>query len=116
MKGKIAFEEHFAVEETLEETRAFAGDSGIFDDFARQILDLDDERLGIMDATGIELAILSLNAPGVQQILDAAEALDVAQKANETMAAAVGRHLATPRWPRCRCTARPQPPTSSAAR
>ena len=94
MKGKIAFEEHFAVEETLEETRAFAGDSGIFDDFARQILDLDDERLGIMDATGIELAILSLNAPGVQQILDAAEALDVAQKANETMAAAVGRHPA----------------------
>jgi 2,3-dihydroxybenzoate decarboxylase len=89
MQGKIAFEEHFAIEETLEQTRAFAGDSGQYDDFTRQILDLDAERLAHMDATGIELALLSLNAPGVQRILDAAEALDVAQKANDRMAAAV---------------------------
>lgn len=92
MQGKIAFEEHFAIEETLEQTRAFAGDSGQFDDFTRQILDLGEERLGHMDATGIELAILSLNAPGVQRILDAGEARDVAQKANERMAAAVRQH------------------------
>lgn len=89
MQGKIAFEEHFAIEETLEQTRAFAGDSGQYDDFTRQILDLDAERLAHMDATGIELALLSLNAPGVQRILDPAEALDVAQKANDRMAAAV---------------------------
>jgi 2,3-dihydroxybenzoate decarboxylase len=89
MQGKIAFEEHFAIEETLEETRAFAGDSGQFDNFRRRILDLGDERLGHMDATGIELAVLSLNAPGVQGIVDAAEAMDVAQKANDRMAAAV---------------------------
>jgi 2,3-dihydroxybenzoate decarboxylase len=91
MQDKIAFEEHFAIEETLEQTRAFAGDSGQYDDFTRQILDLDDERLAHMDATGIELALLSLNAPGVQRILDPAEALDVAQKANDRMAAAVAR-------------------------
>jgi 2,3-dihydroxybenzoate decarboxylase len=89
MQGKIAFEEHFAVEETLEQTRAFAGDSGQFDQFTRQILDLGDERLGHMDATGIALAILSLNAPGVQRITDPGEAMAVAQKANERMAAAV---------------------------
>jgi 2,3-dihydroxybenzoate decarboxylase len=89
MHGKIAFEEHFAIEETLEQTRAFAGDSGQYDNFTRQILDLDQERLAHMDATGIELALLSLNAPGVQRILDPAEALDVAQKANDRMAAAV---------------------------
>jgi predicted TIM-barrel fold metal-dependent hydrolase len=92
MQGKIAFEEHFALAETLEQTRAFAGDSAYLDVFNRQILDLEDERLGLMDATGIELAILSLNAPGVQRILDPAEALDVSQKANETMAAAIARH------------------------
>jgi 2,3-dihydroxybenzoate decarboxylase len=86
MQGKIAFEEHFAVEETLEQTRAFAGDSGRFGDFGRRILDLGEERLAGMDATGIELAILSLNAPGVQRIVDPAEALDVAQKANARMA------------------------------
>ncbi|MGW8369258.1 MAG: amidohydrolase family protein [Gammaproteobacteria bacterium] len=89
MTGKIAFEEHFAIEETLEQTRPFAGDSDHFDDFQRQILDLGEERLSIMDATGIELAILSLHAPGVQRILDRAEALDVAQKANGRMAEAV---------------------------
>jgi len=89
MQGKIAFEEHFAVEETLEQTRAFAGESARVDDFTRQILDLGDERLGNMDATGIEIAVLSLNAPGVQRITDPAQALDVAQKANETMANAV---------------------------
>ena len=45
-----------------------------------------------MDATGIALAILSLNAPGVQKIVDSAEALDVAQKANERMVEAVAAH------------------------
>jgi predicted TIM-barrel fold metal-dependent hydrolase len=92
MKGKIAFEEHFALEETLQETRNFAGDSGIWDDFTRQILDLGDERLDHMDKTGIEFAVLSLNAPGVQRILDADEAMTVAKKANERMADAVAAH------------------------
>jgi 2,3-dihydroxybenzoate decarboxylase len=92
MKRKIAFEEHFALEETLEQTRTFAGDSTMWDDFTRQILDLDDERLEQMDKTGIEFAILSLNAPGVQRILDNNEAMNVAKKANERMAEAVAKH------------------------
>ena len=92
MLGKIAFEEHFAIQETLEETRSFAGDSGKWDEFTRQILDLDGERLERMDQTGIELAILSLNAPGLQKILDAGKALEVAKKANERMAESVAKH------------------------
>lgn len=92
MKGKIAFEEHMAIPETLEETKAFAGDSGQWDDFTRQILDMDDERLEIMDKTGIEFAILSNNAPGVQGILDTNEGVEVAKKANDAMAEAVARH------------------------
>ena len=92
MKNKIAFEEHFAIEETLEQTRSFAGDSGVWDDFTREILDLGNERLEHMDKTGIEFAILSLNAPGVQRIVDAGEALNVATKANERMAEAVAKH------------------------
>jgi len=92
MKGKIGFEEHFAIAETLEETRSFAGDSGVWDDFTRQILDLEDERLEHMDRTGIEFALLSLNAPGVQRILDADQAMKVAQKGNEAMAAAIAKH------------------------
>jgi 2,3-dihydroxybenzoate decarboxylase len=45
-----------------------------------------------MDKTGIEFAILSLNAPGVQRILNAGEAMNVAKKANERMAEAVAKH------------------------
>ena len=92
MQGKIAFEEHFAIEETHEETRSFAGDSGQWEKFSRQILDLGEERLGLMDQTGIEFAILSLNAPGVQRILDKDEAMDVAKKANDRMAQACQDH------------------------
>jgi predicted TIM-barrel fold metal-dependent hydrolase len=92
MKNKIAFEEHFAIEETLEETRNFAGDSGVWDDFTREILDLGSERLDHMDKTGIEFALLSLNAPGIQRIVNADEALNVAKKANERMAEAVAKH------------------------
>ncbi len=92
MRNKIAFEEHFALEETLEQTRVFAGDSALLDDFTRQVLDLGAERLEHMDATGIELALLSLNAPGVQRIVDRDEALEIAQKANARMAQAVAKH------------------------
>lgn len=92
MKNKIAFEEHFAIEETLEEARAFAGDSGIWDDFTRRLLDLGSERLDHMDGSGIEMALLSLNAPGLQAILDADEALRIARIANDRMAEAAALH------------------------
>ena len=92
MKGKIAFEEHMAIDETLEEAKAFAGDSGRWDEFTREIADLDETRLAYMDQAGIELAILSLNSPAVQAILDKDEAIDTANSANDTIAAAVARH------------------------
>ena len=92
MKGKIAFEEHMAIEETLAQTKDFAGDSGRFDEFSNEILDLDELRLATMDRTGIELALLSLNAPAVQAILDRDEAVAVAVKANQRMAKAVKDH------------------------
>lgn len=92
MKGKIAFEEHMAIEQTLSETKKFAGESGRWDDFSSQILDLGARRLENMDATGIEFALLSLNAPGVQGILDTAEAIEVAQRGNDAIADAAIRY------------------------
>ncbi|HEX5419073.1 MAG TPA: amidohydrolase family protein [Gammaproteobacteria bacterium] len=92
MRGKIAFEEHRAIEETLEQTRAFAGDSAHLQRFNRQILDIGDERLEIMDKTGIEFAILSLNAPGIQAVLDTKRAIELSRKANDRMAEAVVQH------------------------
>jgi gamma-resorcylate decarboxylase len=92
MNGKIAFEEHLAIRETLEQTRAFAGESGQWDDFTRRILDAGDERLEGMDRNGIDFALLSLNAPGVQAILDTRKAIEVARKGNERLAEAVAAH------------------------
>src|SRR5262249_45390779 len=89
MDGKVAFEEHFAIEDPLEHSRSFAGDSGKWDDFTRQLLDLGSERLDHMDEAGIEFALLSLNAPAIQAIPDPKQALQIAQKANEAMANAV---------------------------
>ena len=92
MQGKIAFEEHIAIKETLAQTRAFAGESASLSEFNRRILDAGDQRLETMDKTGIEFAILSLNAPGIQAVLDTREAIDLAKKANERLAEAVARH------------------------
>ena len=92
MQGKIGFEEHMGIPETVEATRAFAGESGKWDEFTHDILDLDARRLAYMDKAGIELAILSLNSPAVQAVLDTDEAIELARKGNDTMAAAVQRH------------------------
>ncbi len=92
MHGKIAFEEHMAIPETTAETKDFAGESGRFDAFTKEILDLDDIRLDAMDQSGIELAILSLNAPAIQSILDLDQAIETARIANNAIAEAKSRH------------------------
>lgn len=92
MRNKIAFEEHMAIPETIAETKDFAGESGRYEAFIKEILDLDDGRLLMMDDAGIELAILSLNAPAVQSIKDTQLAIEISRKANDVLAAAVKRH------------------------
>ncbi len=92
MDGKIVFEEHMALQETLEDSRSFAGGSGRWEDFAGEILDIGDGRLAGMDKNGIEFAIISLNAPAIQALLDTDQAIDVARRANDHLAEAVTRH------------------------
>jgi 5-carboxyvanillate decarboxylase len=58
---------------------------------AGRLLDLDDERLTIMDAQGVDMHVLSLAAPGVQ-MLKAADAVAIARSANDHLAAAIARH------------------------
>jgi len=58
-----------------------------------RLLDLGDRRLSDMDATGIDMQILSLTAPGVQVLgTDAAKALSIS--ANDELAEAIARHPA----------------------
>jgi predicted TIM-barrel fold metal-dependent hydrolase len=56
-----------------------------------QLLDLDDLRIAEMDEAGIDMQVLSLNSPGVEQ-LGAAEAEAQARQANDYLGEAVRRH------------------------
>ncbi len=80
-----------AIDETLDQSRAVAAGSGRWDEFTLELLDMD-QRLAAMDRAGIELLILSLNAPGIQSILDREEAVVTARKANDRIAQWVNRH------------------------
>jgi predicted TIM-barrel fold metal-dependent hydrolase len=56
-----------------------------------QLCDIGEGRIANMDAAGIDVQVLSLTAPGVEQ-LDAAEAVPFARVTNDTLAEAVHRH------------------------
>jgi 5-carboxyvanillate decarboxylase len=59
--------------------------------FRRQLLDLEGERLAIMDATGVAMHLLSVTIPGVQMSSpDRAAAMAIAT--NDTLAAAIARY------------------------
>ena len=80
-----------AIEETLGHSRDVAAESGRWDEFALELLDMD-KRIAAMDKAGIELVILSLNAPGVQSVPDREEAVETARKANDRIARWIARH------------------------
>lgn len=63
----------------------------IREEFRRRLLDLDQERLAIMDASGVDVHLLSLTIPGVQ-MFDADTAVEFSVAANDALAAAVRRH------------------------
>jgi predicted TIM-barrel fold metal-dependent hydrolase len=92
LQGKIGFEEHFAIDDTLSQLAPYVGDAPGQSDFMRQIIDLGSERLERMEKNGIEFALLSLNSVGVQGILDPQQAIRTACKANDILAEAVSRN------------------------
>ena len=87
MQGKIALEEHVAIEATLGDSQVFG--AHVWKDLSHRLLDVQDTRLREMDKHGVEMMILSLNAPAVQAIHDVKQAIAVAQQANDALAAEV---------------------------
>lgn len=87
MQGKIALEEHFAIEPTLGDSKVFG--AHVWNDLGPRLVDIQDTRLAEMDRHGVEMMILSLNAPAVQAIPDIKTAIAVAKQANDTLAAEV---------------------------
>jgi gamma-resorcylate decarboxylase len=69
LDGKIALEEHFAIPGTLQDSAVFAPERYRTVLNAR-LLDVADGRLREMDAHGVEMMVVSLNAPAVQALHD----------------------------------------------
>ena len=90
MIGKIGLEEHFAIEETIEDSNGFLAPD-VWPELRARLLDIQDIRLRQMDAQGMEMMLLSLNAPAVQALPDSRMAIDVAMRANDYLAGEVAK-------------------------
>jgi 2,3-dihydroxybenzoate decarboxylase len=101
---RIATEEAFATREQIDAYLRMVGDgtadkgmTSLWGFYARspseramliieRLLDLGERRIADMDATGIDVAILSLTSPGVQPLLDVDEAKAMVTRANDYLA------------------------------
>src|SRR5213075_1363029 len=90
MQGKIGLEEHFAIDDTLHDSKGFLADS-TWPELESRILDLQERRIAEMDRHGMQMMILSLNAPAIQSIPDAKRASDTARRANDFLAREVAK-------------------------
>jgi predicted TIM-barrel fold metal-dependent hydrolase len=101
---RIATEEAFAIPEQFDAWRDLLSSTKSYDpdlflaraqtdggQLSHRLLDLDEERLKIMDEAGIAMHLLSLTSTGVQA-LDTERAVSLASLANDRLAAAIERH------------------------
>ena len=92
----VALEEHFVTDEVLKLGEAVdprwrdvsAGFVPPNSDMASRLRDLGNERIRLMDESGVDVQVLSLTTPGVQN-LRPSDALDTALRVNDLLAATV---------------------------
>jgi predicted TIM-barrel fold metal-dependent hydrolase len=89
MQGKVTLEDHFAIEATLGDSQPFG--AHVWPELRHRLLDFQDQRLRLMDQSGVEIMITSLNAPAIQGIPDVKQAAEVARRANDVLAAEVAK-------------------------
>ena len=85
MEGKIGLEEHFAIDDTIQDSAGFLPEK-TWDELRGRLMDLHGRRLALMDQHGMQMMILSLNAPAIQAIPDPARANEIARRANDYLA------------------------------
>jgi len=92
----IGIEEHFLTTEIRDAWNAIglgavdpsvAFHSGTIED---RLLDLAEDRLALMDETGLDVQVLSLTTPMLHDL--GPESVDMARRANDALAAAIARH------------------------
>ncbi len=69
MQGKIALQEHFAIPETAADSMGHLPDP-VRREVGDRNADIHGRRLAQMDAHGMQMMILSLNAPAVQAVFE----------------------------------------------
>jgi 2,3-dihydroxybenzoate decarboxylase len=89
MQGKVTLEDHFAIDATLGDSQPFG--THVWSELRHRLLDFHDQRLRLMDESGVEIMIASLNAPAIQGIPDSKRAAEVARQANDALAQEVAR-------------------------
>jgi|SRR5271170_570794 len=94
----IGLEEHFAIPEVVQAWQSLDGRSqdmaikaSTEGEGGRRLLDIGHERLSAMDDMGIDVQVLSLTTPGVQN-LPADAAIHLASTSNDRIAAATQKH------------------------
>ncbi len=87
----ITLEEHFATPAFLKGPGARVKERPPAAQIPDQLCNLGEGRIADMDAAGIDVQVLSLTAPGVDQ-LDATEAVKLARDTNDIVADAMRRH------------------------
>jgi predicted TIM-barrel fold metal-dependent hydrolase len=90
MDGKIGLEEHFAIPETLQDSAGFVPED-YWNILSGRLLDVTDGRLREMDENGVDMMVLSLNAPAIQAIYQADRAVEMAKRANDFAAETVAK-------------------------
>ena len=92
----IGVEEHFLMPEVGDAWHAIGLDavdpsvaihSGVIE---RRLLDLAEERIALMDETGLDVQVLSLSTPSLHDF--GPESIDMARRANDALAAAITRY------------------------
>ena len=87
----IALEEHFSILDTLQDSASFCP-SEYWPELKGRLLKATDRRLREMDTNSVEMMVMSLNAPAVQSIPQPTKALEIARRANDTLAEEIAGH------------------------
>ena len=88
--NKIALEEHFSIRELLPTSAELEFfDPQLLGAIEPLLPELAEQRLANMDKAGVEIAVLSQTAPGIQAIADSSEASAMARHANDCLHAAI---------------------------